>query len=217
MTKKFLLMALILSFVFVLSGLAFAQEDDDAADDDDDDAADDDDDATFDDSTVEFTSPSALEANTPYEFQFQVFNAAAAASDKGEWIKQVDMVLPDGYLVDDTNLEGPACLHPGDYCDGSWDVQFDATSATITWQSFGIVTTEEYGDIREQDVQTFTFNATTDEGPTDGFNWILTGDEGSVVSGTAYIGGADDDDITPDDDTDNGGNDDDDDDDGCGC
>ena len=97
---------------------------------------------------------------------------------------------------------------------------FDYTNKTITWQSFGTVTTVEYGDIREQDVQTFAFIATTDQYPTDGFAWTLFGDDGSFLEGLwNFVPEPDDD--TIDDDTfepdDDDGGDDDDDDDGCGC
>ncbi|HPQ71296.1 MAG TPA: hypothetical protein PKW95_19370 [bacterium] len=205
MSGKFFLLMAICCLVWALAVPAFAQEnDDDTTDDDtmdddasDDDATDDDTVPTFADSTVEMTGPVALEANTEYEFSFEVFNAAVATADKGVWIRQVEFVLPEGYLVKEEELQGPPCLHPGKYCTAFWDVQYDATTLMITWQSLGSVTTEEYGDIREQDVQTFTFNAITDEGPTDGFNWILTGDDGTTVSDTAYIGGADDD-VDPD-------------------
>lgn len=204
MTKKFLLMALVLTFGLAISAVAYAQ-DDDAAD------------TTFDDSTVEFTAPDALEANQLYTFTFEVFNAAMVDEEveKGIWIRQVDLTLPEGYAYADEaeQPDAPACLHEGEYCD-RWETTFDSTGNKITWQSFGQVTTVEYGDIREQDVQTFSFIATTDAGPANAFAWTLTGDDGSVVEGESSIGG-DDDDVTPDDDA----SDDDDDDDsgGCGC
>ena len=223
MTKKFLWMALILSFVMAFSTMAFAQSDDDMGDDDavaDDDAAE----TTFEDSTVTYTNPEALEANTPYTFEFQVFNAAQAATVKGEkgiWINKVEVVLPSTEYVlaeEGDQPMAPDCLNPGDFCD-YWEAIFDSANNMITWQSFGMVTTVEYGDIREQDVQTFSFIATTDAGPADGFAWTLWGDDGSFVEGIWNFGGddddtIDDDDITPtDDDSDDG----DDDDDGCGC
>ena len=219
MTKKFLWMTLILSLALVFSAVAYAQEDDDAADDDvvaDDDAADDD----FDASTVAFTNPVGLDANTTYTFEFEVFNAAEAVTkgEKGIWINKVEMVLPsEDYVLagDEEQPEAPDCLNAGDYCD-DWEAIFDSTNNMITWQSFGMVTTVEYGDIREQDVQTFSFIATTDADPTDGFAWTLWGDNGAFVQGIWNFPGPepDDDDITPDDDD---GGDDDDDSGGCGC
>jgi len=223
-TKKFLWMALILSFVLAFSTVAFAQSDDDAGDDDvvvDDDAAG----TTFEDSTVIFTNPAELDANAEYTFEFQVFNAAQAATDKGEkgiWINKVEVVLPNTEYIlagEDDQPMAPDCLNSGDYCD-YWEAIFDSTNNMITWQSFGMVTTVEYGDIREQDVQTFSFIATTDAGPTDGFAWTLWGDDGSFVEGIWDFGVDDDDtdiddDITPDDD--DSGDSGDDDSGGCGC
>ena len=224
MTKKFLLMALILSLALVFSAVAYAQEDDDAADDDaadddiaaDDDAADDD----FDASDVTFNNPAGLDANSTYEFEFEVFNAAEAVTkgEKGIWINKVVMELPnEDYVLagDEEQPDAPDCLNAGEYCD-YWEAIFDSANNTITWQSFGMVTTVEYGDIREQDVQTFSFIATTDADPTDGFAWTLWGDNGAFVQGIwNFPEGPDDDDVTPDDD--DGPDGDDDDSGGCGC
>ena len=216
MTKKFLWLALILSLVWV--GAAYAQ-------DADDDAADDDVAASFADSSVTFTAPDALEANTEITFEFQVFNAAPVpeGDDAGIGIKQVDLVLPSAdYVYADEQPAAPMPLHPDKVA--KWEVSFDSANQTITWQTFGVVSTEEFGDIREQDVLTFSFVATTDGGPTDGFAWTLYGDDtaGSTVSGTWFFGDDDttdddivDDDTVPDDDNDDnndsgGGG-------GCGC
>ena len=140
MTRKFLWIALILSFTLAFSTAAFAQDDDlvdddavvdddvaddDVADDDvaDDDAADDDiGETTFDDSTVTFDSPAELEENTEYQFVFEVFNAAQAVAkgEKGIWVNKVEVVLPGGadgeyILADDADQPmAPDCLHPGE-------------------------------------------------------------------------------------------------------
>ena len=229
MTKKFLLMALVLGFALALCGIAYAQTDDDAVDDDavDDDASADDDATTFDSSSFAFTLPTAIAANTQYTFTFDVFNAAqpSTKATKGIWIREVDLNLPANYVLaaEADQLAAPSCLHTGDgYCD-HWEANFDSTANKITWQSFGTITTVEFGDIREQDTQTFSFLATTDDGPANAFPWKLWGDDGdpihggngSFVEGTAVIGGADDDTITDDDTTsgDNGGGDNG----GCGC
>ena len=206
MTRKLFWMALILSFVFA-SGLAFAQEDDDAADDDaaDDDAVD----------WVTFTDPAALEGNTEYEFTFSVFYNAEPEA-KGLGIKQVDMNLPgtDYILEEEGQPAPPDCLNAD--CD-RWEVYVDTENKSISWQSFGTVSTIEYGDIREQDVQTFAFIATTDDVPTDGFAWSLWGEDDSLVKEGVWFFGGDDDDIAPDDDTEPDDDDDNDDSGGCGC
>ena len=219
MTKKFLWMALILAVLLAFSTVAFAQEDDDASDDDATGGG------TFQDSIVTFTNPTTLEADSTYQFEFEVFNAAEAEAKKGIWIKKVEIVLPvGGYVLapDGEQPAAPDCLNAGDFCE-LWEAMFDSTNNTITWQSFGMVTTVEYGDIREQDVQTFAFIATTDAGPSDGFAWTLWGDDEnfSFVEGIwNFFGdddtGPDDDDFEPDDDTSDQG-DDDDDSGGCGC
>ena len=215
MTKKFLLMALVLLSALAVGVVAYAQEDDDAVDDDatDDDAADDDA-GGFDASTVIFTAPTALEPNSPYTFEFDVFNAAPQGEEKGIWIRQVDMTLPEDYvLAEDADQPAPPdCLNPGPDCD-HWEVTFDSQTNKITWQSFGQVSTVNFGDIREQDTQTFSFIATTDEGPTNLFEWVLTGDDGSFVEGESSIGTTDDDSV----DDDAADDDDDDDSGGCGC
>jgi len=173
---------------------------------------------TFDDSTVQFTAPDAIEANTTYTFVFEVFNAAMEQpnGEKQPWILQVDLTMPEDYLLADDaeQPDPPACLHQDQYCD-HWEAAFDPATPKVTWHSFGTASSVEYGDIREQDVQTFSFVATTDAGPAVNFAWMLTADDGSVVEG----GGGDphyDDDTDTDDDTDEQSYDDDDDD-GCGC
>lgn len=243
MRDKVFLLMLLLCFVLAGAPVALAQVDDDddtMYDDDDDTVYDDDDDTTVDDdddtagddddffaSTVEFTSPEALDPDQEYQFFFEVTNNAVLNPDeKGDWINQVDLSMPSSdYVVNEGELEAPEPLH-GDTGDETeiekWEVSFDPNTVTITWQAFGVVTSADYGDIREGDVLTFNFVATTDSIPTGtlesgvGFNWVLYSDEGNMVNGTAYIGedivdDDDDDDTTPsgDDDDDSGG--------GCGC
>jgi hypothetical protein len=218
-SKKFLLLALTLGFVLALAPFALAQDDtadDDAADDDaaDDDVADDD---VADPFTLTGTAngnapPLTLEANTAYEFAFDVFNASGGAVA----IKKVDITLPSvAYVLDTANLHAPDALHPDN---GSWAVDFDDISYTITWEFSGVVSSVEVGDIKEGEMLTFSFMATTDADATDGFAWVLTGDDQAttMVSDTFYFG--DDDETPPDDDTSPTGDDDDDDDSGgCGC
>jgi len=206
-------------------------DDDDATDDDtaDDDAVDDDttdDDDSADLFTLDFDAPEALEPDTTYNFEFTVFNNTVqdTSVDKGEWIKRVDLSMPsENYVVDDTNLDSPDPLHgsasEGEYQIDHWGVEFDADTATITWQAFGVVTSAEYGDIREQELLTFAFTADTDASATDGFAWTLYGDLDTEVTGVAFIGEqTDDDDDTSDDDSDlPKSSSDDDDSGGCGC
>jgi hypothetical protein len=242
MTRKFLLLMLMLSFV--MTSVAFAQVDDDddtmadddddtmADDDDDDDSMDDDDDTAGDDddffnSSLEFDSPTALEADKEYEFIFTVTNTAVEGDEKADWINQVDLTMPSqDYAVNEAELDAPDPLYgnTGDEFEiDRWEVSFDPNTSTISWQCFGVVTSVNYGDIREGDFLSFQFLATTDSVPTGtvesdiGFDWILYSDEGNMVTGTAYIGTEgpdddddDDDDVAGDDDDDSGGG-------GCGC
>jgi len=228
----------------MMATVANAQYDDDAADDDmaDDDAADDDaadDDATADDdsagfenSSLHFTSPDNMLAEVTYKFDLTVNNASMYVEGEGktgEWIYQFDLSMPSKeFQVDESQLTAPdPPLHgspaEGEYQILRWESNFDSSSATITWQCFGVVTSANYGDIREGEALSFQFVATTDSGdgqePTDGFPWKLYGDLGSIVEGVAWIndpnqdddtGDDDDDDIHQDDDDSNGGG-------GCGC
>ena len=217
MSKKFLFIALIMAFALAMSGVAFAQ-DDDATDDDvaDDDAADDDavEEPVF---HVEATAggdyPVVLAADTEYEFAFDVFNDAGGDVA----IKYVAITLPTtNYQIGDYDeeIEGST--------DGfTWAAnEFDEDSATISWAAFGPTSSVEMGDIQEGDMLTFTFFATTDTEGTDGFNWVLTGDEAddpTMVAGIWSFGGTGDDDDDDDDTTPDEGDDDDDDSGGCGC
>jgi hypothetical protein len=206
-------------------------DDDDDTMDDDDDSMDDDDDTGPDDddffsSTLKFDSPAALEAEQEYEFVFTVTNASVEEPEKSDWINQVDLTMPSqDYVVNEEELSAPVPLY-GDTGDefeiDRWEVSFDPNTSTITWQCFGVVTSINYGDIREGDFLSFQFVATTDAVPTGtieseiGFDWILYSDEGNMVTGTSYIGQDDDDDdddndtVPGDDDDDSGGG-------GCGC
>jgi len=193
-----------LPLVMVLAMIGFA-----AAADDDSAPADDDSGTTFMDSTLDFTSPQAIEASTEYEFIFDVTNKAMplkADQEKQEWIKKVDLAMPTAdYAVNQDALVAPDPLHgdasEGDYRIDHWDVLFNPDTNAITWTAFGVATSVEYGDIREGDVLSFTFKATTDAIPTDGFAWTPYGDMGDNVNGIAYIvEQGDDDDSGPDDD-----------------
>ena len=215
MAKKLLLMALFLGFTLAFGGLASAQ-------------------TTFDNSTFTFTLPTSIDANQQYTFTADVFNAAqpSTKATKGIWIREVDLNLPANYALaaEADQLAAPSCLHTGDgYCD-HWEANFDSTANKITWQSFGTITTVEFGDIREQDTQHFAFLAITDNVPTNSFDWKLWGDDlgpqggnGSFVEGAATISAVDDDvvddDTTTDDDTitDDDAADDSGDNGGCGC
>jgi hypothetical protein len=237
MAKKLLLLMLMFSLTLVFGSVALAQmddddDDDDMADDDDDmadddDAADDDDTGgDFTDSYLEFDSPTSLEPDSEYEFNLTVYNAATfeEKGKQGEWIYAIDLTMPSvDYVVDTETLVGPDPIHgnTGDEFEiTGWEANFDPTSATISWQCFGVVTSANYGDIREGDLLQFQFMATTDAEATDGFPWVLHGDLGTDVDGVAFIGEEpddDDDDDDTDDDDMGGRSDDDDDGGGCGC
>jgi hypothetical protein len=212
-----------LAMVVLASGLAFAQDDDatddDAADDDaaDDDAADDDDADAF-TAELAFTQPEALEADTTYDFSFEVMNTTTPG-DVQRWIYQVDMFMPSAdYALNEEDLSAPDALH-----DGEWSVEVREDSEGIPglrWEYMGVSSSESYGDIREGETLAFAFQATSDGVPTDGFDWRVIADSEEQVTGTAYINEPPDDDDTDDDaDDDVSGDDDDDDDDsgGCGC
>jgi len=222
MPKRMLFWVLVLGLTLAFASIAIAQDDDDTATDDDDTAADDDDTAADDDddtggedgffaSTVEFTEPTALTPSEQLLFTFTVTNNAVAGEAKGDWINQVDLTMPSqDYVVDEESLTAPDPLHTADV--EKWEVSFDPTTVTITWQTLAAATSMNYGDIREGEWLAFEFTATTDAEATDGFDWALYSDEGNIVTGTAWIEVPDDDD----DDTDVGDDDDDDDDD-AGC
>ena len=196
MSKKFLLLALAMTFVFASS--AFAQDD-----------------------PFGLTGyadgqgpPLVLDNNTTYEFAFDVFNQSGGDVN----IKMVEISLPTaGYELDEVALEAPGALHP----ENEWDVSYDEGDFTITWESSGAGhnSTADIGDIREGEMLQFSFVATTDsnKAATDGFPYVLTGDDSgeTVVQGLFEFGQA------PADDDDDTGDEDDDDDDndsgGCGC
>ncbi|MCC6160393.1 MAG: hypothetical protein IT350_20240 [Deltaproteobacteria bacterium] len=237
---------LALCMSILMTGAAFAQDDDtadddtaddDTADDDtaDDDTADDDadddmqdddtdDDAADDDAADEFaadvffTAPDALEPDTTYDFAFEVHNNTVAG-DTQRWILQVDMFMPSAnYAVNTDDLSAPDALH-----DGEWTAEADETPdgvPGIRWIYNGLTTSESYGDIREGEYLSFAFSASSDGDATDGFDWRVVADSGDELSGVAYINEADDDDTdddSGDDDAADGDDDDDDDSGGCGC
>jgi hypothetical protein len=196
--KKLICPLLLLVMVFALTALAAAEDDDSATTDDDSFADDDSGEATtFEDSTLDFFNPTALDAEVEYLFEFIVENKATPIEgEKLNWIKAVELTLPSGYTVneeDEEALTAPDPLHSPEVEEDPelqidrWEVMFDPDSTTITWQAFGVVTSVEFGDIREGETLPFAFKATTDAVPTDGFAWVLRGDEGVDVSGISYI------------------------------
>lgn len=160
--------------------------------------------------------PVVLENNTEYEFAFEVFNTNGGDVA----IQKVEISLPNtNYALDSSALVAPEALHSGNV----WTVDWVSDSATIAWESMGGKgSSAEVGDIREGEVLTFTFTATTDsaKAASDGFPWTLTGDDNgaTVVSDVwTFAGGDGDDDDTSGDDDSGDEGDDDDDDDSCGC
>lgn len=153
---------------------------------------------TFEESDVVFDAPDELLPNTSYRFDFTVYNMASVAKDKrADWIEKVSLTLPTiDYVIDESEMIVPTPLHPEttDY----WDVTFNPTNVSITWQIYG-VNSDSPGDIREDEDLMFSFVATTDDSGTDGFFWRLFGDQGDIVDGVSNIGSSDDDDSTDDD------------------
>ena len=190
MADKYIMFFIVLALTVFMSGIAIAQVDDD-----------DDDSDNFYDSTVIITDPTEIVPLTTYIFSITVVHGAPAGSPRMDWIYQVDLSMPSqNYVVDEMSLDAPDPLHPTET--DSWEVQFEPSTSTITWQSFSLVTSANNGDIRDGEMLGFQFVATTDDAPSDGFSWSLSGDMGGQVSGIAYIGGDDDDDDdTTDDDT----------------
>ncbi len=232
--KKLALFALIVTMVLAMSSLAFAQDDDTMADDDDtmadddadddvnDDADDDVNDDADDDSgdsfaaAGEFLSPDALGASEEYEFNFRVENTSNTINNPDNWICEVDLFMPSGdYSLAEDMIADPDALHSGEW---SHEVEYsEENKATIMWMHSGLnASSSMVCDIHEGEALEFSFRATTDEGPTDGFDWRALSAGGEWATDQAFVSGDDDDDDTDDDDVD-AGDDDDDDDDGCGC
>ena len=190
-------------------------DDDDNDDDDNDDNDNDDDDNDDDDvepgfdATVEFIEPQALEPEWEGLFSFRVtYNEEVAKGlRQEEWINKVDLMMPSTeYEVDEENLTAPDPIHGGtgdEYEILKWEVGYDPTSVTITWESVCVTTSPvHYGDIHEGDFLDFEFRAKVDEDATDGFMWTLHGDLGTVLSGKALIGEQEEDDDDDNDDDD---------------
>ena len=155
----------------------------------------------FGDSQVKMDSPANIEPNTTYDFSFTVSNNDTEPD--GEWIYKVSMTMPiQNYNVDQSNIQVPDPIHPDviDY----WEADFNPNNSTITWQTTTTVTAVFLGDIRETEQLSFTFRATTDNNPTDGFFYRLSGDKGGVTGGMIWLDTQD-----PDDDDDDSTNDDD--------
>ena len=182
------ILAVSMVMVFVFAGAVMAQED-----------------AFHLEGSADGDYPVDLAPTTEYEFAFEVFNDAGGDVA----IKTVSITLPTtSYVLGDYDemIEGVR--------DGfQWQGTFDEDTATLEWATFGPGSSAELGDIQEGDMLTFAFFATTDEEATDGFAWVLTGDDNgaTTASGVLWFSG-DDGPIDGDDD-----DDDDDDDSGCGC
>ena len=149
--------------------------------------------------------PIDLAPNTEYEFAFDVFNDAGGDVA----VKEVSITLPStSYTLGDYDMDLPGL---GD--EFTWEGEFDEDTATLNWVAIGPTSSAEMGDIREGEMLTFSFIAMTDTDASDGFSWVLRGDDGgaTTLSGVFFFSGEDDD-IDGDDD-----DDDDDDDGGCGC
>ncbi|MDP8225259.1 MAG: hypothetical protein P9L99_18000 [Candidatus Lernaella stagnicola] len=176
--------------------------------------------------------PVALQPGTEYEFAFDVFN------ESGDSVSIIDVMITlptTSYEVGAYN-DITSGLHNNFY----WEAWYDADTATMSWHSFNAVSSAEMGDLQEGDVFTFSFYAVTDEAGTDGFSWLLLGDDNGATqtAGVFVFGGVIDDDddddtfgdddsdpdtmppLPTDDDDDTSGDDEGDDDDsdgGCGC
>jgi hypothetical protein len=255
---------LMLALVFLMSSSAFAQNDDvnddmdddmdddaddDADDDVDDDVDDDMDDDADDDSdefsaAVDFDAPLVLEADETYDFEFTVKNTTSPG-EMQRWINKLEMFMPDPeYAVDEDYVSSPDAIHDGDWTNTMIEHETEEGDVYmgIRWQYSGYVTSEDYGDIREEDAKYFAkageddgdiaegeglggfaFRATTDPGGTDGFDWAVWADDGTLFIGESCVvvenceEVADDDDVDDDTDDEDRGDDDDDSAGGCGC
>jgi hypothetical protein len=138
---------------------------------------------------VRFSEPDVLAPATAYLFTFSVTNNSTTTN---QWIYDIELYMPSmGYLVDTTTLVAPAPLHQ---FMGSWEVDYYESAQgkevqwtyVSTWRSF-------FGDIRESETLNLSFQATTDDQPTDGFPWYIASDSGTHAMGVAYIGSVTDD------------------------
>jgi hypothetical protein len=164
--------------------------------------------AAIDDSAIYFTSPPAdtLTADTTFGFGFYAMNAAEQ-NTPDKWIYKIEVYLPSAdYEVDETSVTAPGVLHGNDpdypTDEWLWNYNDDPDGPSIVWMNTSPVTSEQIGDLRAGESLTFTFRATTDAVPTDGFHWALTSAGGDFVTGVSYIG------LAPDDDDDNNNDDD---------
>ena len=150
-------------------------------------------------SEAEAVSPGAIAPLTQYEFSFVVHNTSSNSYVQ-RWIGTVDLFMPSmGYVVDLDNVSEPDGLHFG-----TWQFAYYEAYGRqhLTWRNLGMWRTF-FGDIREGEHLEFSFIATTDEGPTDGFQWKTIADSGEMAIGWFFVGIADDDvdDDVDDDDT----------------
>lgn len=159
-------------------------------------------------STVELIEPAMIQAGQKLLFRVRVTHGVdVAGAEKGEWINKVGLALPTtDYEVDTDYLEPPDPMHgSGDtHAIDRWEVEYDPTLATFTWECFSVDPGERYGDIREGDSLVFDFTATIDDAASNGFTWTLWGDKGNSLTDTIFI-----DEPSDDDDDDNNDNDDD--------
>jgi hypothetical protein len=212
-------------FLFAFVGAVWAQDDTVTTDDDTTPPVDDDTGTGSEfAATLAFVSPTALEGNIEYEFEFKVTNTTTPSSVH-QWISIVDLYMPTSDYSINPDLASPDALHGGQWNATLLTETDSSTAVGIRWEFTLGVSSMAYGDIREGEDIDFSFRATTDGSGTDGFDFKITADSANFVSGTAYIGEEPDDDTGADDtgadDTvgadDAGDDDDDDSSSGCGC
>lgn len=191
--------------------------------------------AGFEDSRIFAVAPSMVYPNTEMMFSFYAENASNAG-DPNDWINEMQLIVPEGYVVDPDSVVPPPVMHPtGPYAVEEWLWLISENGRTVSFITVGAPPEYLAGDIRDGEMAMFLFRATTDSAPSGTFAWVLHTAGGHVVDGFLEIEVAgDDDDSDDDDDDDNDNNDIDDDDDddaspvftsnsdskssdGCGC
>ncbi len=157
--------------------------------------------------------------------------------------------MPDpGYNVDVDYVSSPDAIHDGEWTNTMIEHETEEGEVYmgIRWQYSGYVTSEDYGDIREEDAKYFAkagaddgdiaegerlggfaFRATTttetDPDKIDGFDWAVWADDGTLFIGESCVIAENceevdtDDDVDDDTDDEDRGDDDDDSAGGCGC
>ncbi len=130
-----------------------------------------------------FDAPYALQPRQTYDFEFTLSNTSESG-DVDNSICQLEMFVPEpDYDIDENYIYAPEALHGGVWTTEmlAFHDNYGDIYEGVRWEYVAEKESRSLGDISEgESLGGFGFRATTDQDASDGFDWAVWSDDGTL-------------------------------------